>query len=77
MSKALRVFDLAFCPGRPLRSHAYKAGVLDTLLRRLDGCNDLPLPYPLGSAEADAYFAGEEEGRLLAKKMIGNVEVER
>jgi hypothetical protein len=69
--KAIRVFDLAFPPTRMLRSRAYKAGVLDTLLKQLDGVPDLPNPYQLGSAECDAYLAGEDEGSRLAGELMG------
>lgn len=72
-SKAQRVFDLAFWPGRPARSNAYRSGVFDTLLKRLDGVNDLPFPYQMGSAEADAYLAGIEEGLQLVQKVTGAV----
>lgn len=71
MSKAQRVFERAFWPGRPARSAAYRAGVLDTLRKRLDGVLDIPFPYRLGSAEADAYLAGMDEGMRLAKDVSG------
>lgn len=71
MSKAERVFELAFWPGRPARSAAYRAGVRDTLLRRLDGVLDIPFPYQHGSAEADAYLSGKDEGMRIAKDVNG------
>ncbi len=69
--KAIKVFDLAFPPSRMPRSKAYKTGVLDTLLKQLDGIQDLPMPYQLGSAEGDAYLAGVDEGGKLARELMG------
>lgn len=71
MSKALRVFDLAFPPTRSDRNRAYRAGVLDTLLKQLDGIPGISMPYQLGSAEFDAYLSGVEEGKTLALKLMG------
>lgn len=68
MSKAIPVYDLAFPPYR-LVSTAYKAGALDALLNRLDGCSEIPVPYHAGSAEADAYRAGRREGREIADRL--------
>ncbi len=67
--KALKVFNLAFPPDRPPRSHAYRAGMLDALLCLLDGANKISLPYQMGSAEADAYLAGTHEARWLAQEL--------
>ena len=55
----------AFFPGRPGRSTAYKAGVL-AKLRLVLQRERLVCPYAPGSAEFDAYFAGAEEGSLIA-----------
>lgn len=63
---AVAVFDGAFFAGREPRSNAYRAGVLDTLRHRLEGVAYPPTPYPAGSAERDAFFAGADEGRMLA-----------
>lgn len=64
-STAQAIFDRAFFSGREPRSQAYRRGVLDMLLARLDGAK-LACPFRLGTAEADAYFSGGDEGRLLA-----------
>lgn len=76
MSKALPVYTLAF-PESRIASHAYRAGVFDTLLTRLDGCSPMPFPYQLGSAEADAYKAGKDEGELLAEDALYEAEFAR
>lgn len=55
----------AFSPGRPARSSAYKLGVL-AKLRLVLQRERLVCPYAQGSAEFDAYFAGAEEGSLIA-----------
>lgn len=63
---AQQVFDKAFQPGRTPRSDAYKRGVFDCLRVRLDGLQRLTCPYEEGTAEADAYFAGADEGKYLS-----------
>ena len=60
------VFDKAFEPGREPRSDAYKQGVLACLRVRIDGMELVKCPFPAGTAEADAYYAGVNEGRALA-----------
>lgn len=70
MSKTEAVMEQAFYPGRPARSAAYKAGVRDVLLKRLDGVQDIPFPFRLGSAEADAYMSGTDEGRRRAAELL-------
>ncbi|MBL8395937.1 MAG: hypothetical protein JNK99_14525 [Candidatus Accumulibacter sp.] len=69
MSKTEALMQLAFYPGRPARSAAYRAGVRDVLLKRLDGVQDLPFPYQVGSAEADAYLSGMDEGMRRANEL--------
>lgn len=70
MSKALPVYNQAF-PESRIVSHAYRAGVFDTLLTLLDGCSPMPFPYLMGTAEADAYKAGKGEGERLAAELAG------
>lgn len=55
----------AFFPSRAARSTAYKAGVL-AKLRLVLQHERMVCPYAQGSAEFDAYFAGAEEGALIA-----------
>lgn len=48
---------------RDPRSDAYKAGVLAALEHRESGdTGDIGNPYMLGTAEADAWFSGLQEG---------------
>lgn len=49
---------------RDPRSDAYKRGVHAALTRYVELVTP-PLPFDAGTAEADAFFAGEEEGRLI------------
>lgn len=63
---AQAVFDKAFTQGRNPRSDAYKQGVMDCLRTRIEGELPKKCPYILGTADADAYFAGRDEGRALS-----------
>ena len=54
----------AFDRPREHRSAAYKAGVRAALVLSFD-CITRPVPYSIGTAEADAFFAGEAEGRQI------------
>lgn len=65
---AQEICDAVFSPKRARnpRSQAYKTGCLHALQHRLDDKPMGRMPYDLGTAEADAYFAGCDEGRLLA-----------
>lgn len=62
LSAVNSLMDWLFRPGRDPRSAAYHAGVRDMLLFKL--CHQpLKQPYTVGTAEADAWWAGNEEGR--------------
>jgi hypothetical protein len=54
----------AFAPGRDPRSAEYKAGVRSILAWRLNSV-PLAMPYALGSTQADAFFAGQDEGKAI------------
>jgi hypothetical protein len=58
----------AFAPGRDPRSPEYKAGVRSILDWRINGAQPA-LPYALGTAQADAYFAGQEEGGAIWRSL--------
>lgn len=67
MNLAEQVFEKAFEPGRGRegKSEAFRAGVLQCLLARLEG-HKLNCPYQTGSVEYDAFYAGVAEGRELS-----------
>jgi len=56
-----RAFDDAI---RDPRSAEYKAGVRSILSLHLGGVAR-PFPYRLGTTEADAYLAGQDEGHRI------------
>lgn len=67
------LMEWLFRPGRDPRSAAYIAGVRSMLLFKL--C-DKPLrnPHTLGTAEADAWWAGNEEGRTAIQMRLQAIE---
>lgn len=72
MSKAREIFDAAFAKPRDPRSDEYRHGVLDILRFRLGEASEafLKKQYVLGTAQADAYFAGCDEGHRLAREHL-------
>ena len=67
-----RLFNGAFANDvRDPRSAAYKAGVLYILRRRVGGEDSETCPFDLGTAEADAWFAGSSEGHSIARDYEG------
>jgi len=64
------VMAKTFAPetGREPRSNAYRAGVRAMLALHIDGIQP-SIPYWVGSAEFDAYFAGREEGKAIVKTL--------
>lgn len=60
------LFEKAFGLGNPRdrRSDAYKMGVRSALNYRCCG-KKMECPFSMGTAEADAYFAGANEGHEL------------
>lgn len=69
MSKAYALFKAAFDVPRETRSTEYKAGCLYILRRKLDGIEKQDCPYPIPSAQADAWLSGCEEGLRLYHKV--------
>lgn len=63
MSRAEAIVDAALAHGTP-RSAAYRQGAIAVLRFKLDGLH-VPFPYRTGTAEADAYFAGNDRGWAL------------
>lgn len=69
----------AFDRPREPRSAAYKAGVRDLLTRRIN-CLTPPwsldfVPYPMGTAEADAFLAGNDEGKQIWRRMLEQAQI--
>ena len=52
------------------RSREYRDGVLEVSDLRLENGKKLKCPYRMGTAEADAWFAGKDEAFLLWKLNI-------
>lgn len=66
-SLARRLLDQAFAVARAPRSPPYRLGVYHMLLKALQG-EHLACPFKLGTADADAWFAGCNEGRRIASQ---------
>lgn len=79
MSKAYEIFDAAFAKPRDQRSDEYRHGVIDILKYRLGETNEAfgKKQYVLGTAQADAYFAGCDEGHRLAREYLEKVRAGR
>lgn len=58
------IMTAAFFNGRAPRSAEYKAGTRMALEYRVEHKDIVP-PYEAGTAAADAFYAGIEEGKLL------------
>ena len=70
MATARELFDAAFETYRDLRSAAYREGALAALRYRLGEAEHLRQPHQLGTAEADAWFAGSDEGNCIARQYL-------
>lgn len=57
----------AFDRPREPRSSAYKAGVRAHLVRVIEN-KTIAVPYPFGTAERDAFYAGENEGQAIYRQ---------
>lgn len=62
-----QLLDAAFSVPRDPRSSQYKAGARAALAFRTEGAA-IPQPYPAGSAKADAFSAGIEEGHAIWRR---------
>ena len=71
MTKADEIFYAAFLQPRDPRSDEYRRGVIDILKFRLGEERALGKnQYKIGTAQADAYFAGCDEGHRLAQEYL-------
>lgn len=59
-----QLFDAAFNIARDPRSTEYKAGVRAVLNYRVAGTR-IRSPHPMGTAQADAFYAGVDEGHRI------------
>lgn len=64
LSHVDRCMELAFFPGRAPRSESYREGCRAALEYRYLG-KRMPLGYPKGTSEADAWHAGIAEGHSI------------
>lgn len=68
--RAQSLFTRAFPATRAPRSPAYRDGVLVALRFRLGDVAGIHCPYPPGTAEADAFHAGVDEGCAIARNSM-------
>jgi hypothetical protein len=64
-----QLMQAAFYNGRTPRSAEYKAGTRALLENRIEQKDIVP-PYQAGTTEADAYFAGIEEGKSIWRAAV-------
>lgn len=62
-----RLMAMAFFPGRAPRSAEYREGCQASLEYHILG-RRMPLSYRAGCCEADAWFAGVEEGHAIWRR---------
>ena len=67
-----QLFQTAFYNGRTPRSQEYKAGARMALEHRIER-KDFDMPYQAGTAAADAFFAGIEEGKAIWRTAIAKI----
>lgn len=64
------ICDAAFAEPRDPRSPEYRAGVLEALKFRLGEIRSMSCPHRAGTARADAWLAGADEGHRLAREQV-------
>lgn len=69
LSDVSEMMTEGFREGRTPRSLQYQYGTRVILGNRLLGEQIPAPPYPVGSCEADAYFAGQDEGRAIFARL--------
>lgn len=70
-SKADTLYAEAFSTQRDPRSPEYKAGVYAALKYRYEA-KKIDVPYKLGTASADAFFSGLDEGHNIWRRKLDN-----
>jgi hypothetical protein len=63
------LMEQAFFDGRDRRSAEYMQGARDVLVARMAGGALPAIPFEIGTAQADAYLAGREEGGIIWRTM--------
>jgi len=66
-----KLISAAFNIPRDPRSDAYKVGAREILMCRTIGTK-YACPYKLGTAEADAFFAGSDEGNRIWQQHLNS-----
>lgn len=66
-ARATRFVEAAFPPGTPPRSHEYRQGMHAFFVFSLAG-RKITCPYFEGSVGFDAFFAGVDAGRIIARR---------
>lgn len=64
-----KLMSASFDKPRDPRSDAYKRGVRELLKHRAAGMK-YSCPYKLGTAEADAFFSGSDEGNHIWRQHL-------
>lgn len=67
-----QLMQAAFFNGRTPRSAEYKAGTRMALEHRIDRIDIVP-PYQAGTAAADAFFAGLDEGKSIWRAAVAKI----
>ena len=67
-----QLMQAAFFNGRTPRSAEYKAGTRAALENRIEQKDIVP-PYQAGTTEADAYFAGIDEGKSIWRAAVAKI----
>ena len=67
-----QLYQTAFYNGRTPRSQEYQAGTRAALEHRIER-KDFDMPYQVGTAAADAFFAGIEEGKTIWRAAVAKI----
>jgi hypothetical protein len=67
-----QLMQAAFYNGRTPRSAEYKAGTRMALEHRIERIDIVP-PYEAGTAAADAFFAGLDEGKCVWRAAVAKI----
>lgn len=67
-----RLMSATFCPGRDPRSAEYKAGARAALAFLIEGV-PMRCPFDIGTVQADAFYAGADEGRGVWSRAASHI----